>query len=61
MWRCIAIIYGAAFVFMLAGMYLFEVVPQEYGVKKDILFPFSFLKSKAKFLTGDEEKQWQSD
>lgn len=31
--------------FFLIGAYLFEIVPQEYGVTRSPLFPFSMLKN----------------
>jgi hypothetical protein len=41
--RCIGIIYFSAIAFILIGMYLFEVIPQEYGVSKKFYFPFESL------------------
>lgn len=38
-----------AIVFMLFGMYMFEIIPQEFGVSKNILFPLNFLRKKKKF------------
>ena len=37
--RCIWIIYVTGVSFILLGMYLFEVVPQEFGVRKGVMFP----------------------
>ena len=38
--RCILIIYVSAILFILLAMYLHEVVPQEFGVRKSLFFPF---------------------
>jgi len=38
MWSCFAIVYGGALVFLLLGLYLDVVLPQEYGVQKHPLF-----------------------
>ncbi len=44
--RCIVIVYATALVFMLVGMYLHEVVPQEFGISKSLFFPFIEIKNK---------------
>jgi len=36
--QCIAFLYVGAVVFLLLGVYLYEVVPQEYGVRRPLLF-----------------------
>lgn len=48
MWNCITVLYVSFFIFSLAGMYLFEVVPQEFGVRQPLLFPVYFFLDKFK-------------
>lgn len=43
MWRCIGVLYGSWILFSLIGMYLFEVVPQQYGVSRPLTFPINFI------------------
>lgn len=39
---CIIVLYVSAAIFMIIGMYLFEVIPQEFGVSRPILFPINY-------------------
>lgn len=43
MWRSIIILYASFFIFSAIGIYLFEVIPQEYGVAKPILYPLYYI------------------
>jgi len=42
MWNCITVLYVSFVIFSLTGMYLFEVVPQEFGVRQPLLFPIYY-------------------
>ena len=46
MWWYISVLYGSFVVFALVGMYLFEVVPQEFGVSQPVLFPLYYIRDK---------------
>lgn len=48
MWRCITVLYVSFFIFSLTGMYLFEVIPQEFGVRQPVLFPIYYFMDKFK-------------
>lgn len=43
-WRCVLFLYISSTVFLILGVYLHEVVPQEFGVPRHPLFIFSWLK-----------------
>ena len=38
MWSCLMILYGGAFVLLFLGIYLDEILPQEYGLAKHPLY-----------------------
>ena len=38
MWSCISILYGSAIILLLLGLYLEQVIPHEYGIRKHPLF-----------------------
>ncbi len=40
---CITVLYVSFIVFALLGMYLHEIVPQEFGVRQPILFPIYYI------------------
>lgn len=40
--NCLIILYASGFVYILAGMYLYEIVPQTYGVRRNPLFFLKF-------------------
>lgn len=46
MWNCIAVLYVSFIVFSLTGMYLYEVIPQEFGVRQPVLFPIYYVVDK---------------
>jgi len=49
MWGCLAVLYFGAIVFLVLGLYLDAVLPQEYGIRKHPLFFLKFfLKNKMK-------------
>lgn len=48
-------LYICFLVFQLVGMYLHEIIPQEYGVARPLLFPFQFLKNLCKKKREDYE------
>lgn len=56
----IAYLYICFFVFQLIGMYLHEVIPQEFGVAKPLLYPFysfkRFLKRRMRGRQDDSDK-----
>ena len=43
MWSCLAILYLGAIVFLILGLYLDAVLPQEYGIRKHPLFFLEFI------------------
>ena len=45
---CIYVLYGSFVVFQLLGMYLYEVVPQEFGTTQPLGFPFKFITDRCK-------------
>jgi ABC-type multidrug transport system fused ATPase/permease subunit len=48
MWNCVTVLYVSFIIFSLTGMYLFEVVPQEFGVRQPLLFPVYYFMDKFK-------------
>jgi hypothetical protein len=44
--HCILVLYISFVIFQLLGMYLFEIIPQEYGTRQPINFPIKYLMSK---------------
>lgn len=42
--HCLLVLYLGFVVFQLLGMYLYEVVPQEYGTSQPLTFPLKFLR-----------------
>ena len=43
MWSCLIILYVSAFVFLILGLYLDAILPQEYGIRKHPLFFLNYL------------------
>jgi hypothetical protein len=41
MFTCLIFLYLTPFVFMILGIYLYEIIPQKYGIKRHPLFCFS--------------------
>lgn len=52
---CVIVLYAAFFIFQILGMYLFEIVPQEFGVKQKLTFPIDFIMKKFKGESNDEK------
>ena len=41
--KCIILLYVTAIAYTLIGIYLYEVIPQEFGIKKSPFFCLKFL------------------
>lgn len=50
---CLWVLYLSGFLYILVGMYLYEVVPQQFGVRRHPLF---FLKKILKLFRGKKNK-----
>ena len=58
MWSCLMILYGSAFVLLFIGIYLDEILPQEYGLAKHPLFFIKDLfKSRSSSIIGKSDTQ----
>lgn len=54
--QCIAFLYLNFIFFFLVGAYLFEIIPQEFGVTRSIFFPFTMTYQFFKKCFGQERK-----
>lgn len=41
--RCIILLYTTSLIYTILGIYLYEVIPQEFGIKKSPFFCLKFL------------------
>lgn len=53
---CVVYLYACFAVFMVLGMYLHEIIPQEYGVARPWTYPVKFLKDMCRKKIDDSEK-----
>ena len=54
--ECIVFLYLNFIFFFLLGTYLFEIIPQEFGVTRGVLFPFTMITKTFKRCLGDNSK-----
>ena len=54
--ECIVFLYLNFIFFFLLGTYLFEIIPQEFGVTRGVLFPFTIISKRFKRCLGDNSK-----
>ena len=54
--KCIIILYISAFVYLFLGIYLYEVIPQQFGVRKSPFFCIEGLYKKIMKSCGKKKK-----